>query len=90
MIGHMVSYVTWERLIRESTGSVIMKEIIIGMVRMMVRDGDLIDSFKLGYLLGTLSSTMKGDDLADFYRTIKPTRNLDNLPIVQRHGEPVS
>jgi hypothetical protein len=90
MIGHMVSYLTWERLIRESDGSVGMKENIIGVVNVMVREGDLLDSFKLGYALGGLSRMLSGDDLADFYKTIKPTRNLDNLPIVQRNGEPVS
>jgi hypothetical protein len=90
VIGHMVSFQTWERFIRESDGSATMKEIIIGLVHATVRDGDLIDSFKLGYTLGDFSSKLSGDALADFYKTIKPTRNLDNVPIVQRHGQPVS
>jgi hypothetical protein len=90
MIGHMVSYLTWERFIRESDGSVAMKEIVIGVVNAVVREGDLIDSFKLGYTLGGLSSKLSGDSLADFYKTIKLTRDLNNVPIVRRHGEPVS
>jgi hypothetical protein len=88
--GHMVSFATWEQFIRASDGSDAMKELVVKHIRETVCDGELLDSFHLGYALGALSSLMSRTALEDLYRTIKLTRNLDNVPIVQRHGQPVS
>jgi hypothetical protein len=90
--GCMISYATWEHFIRASDGSDKMKTAIIDWIneRRGAREDDLLDSFKLGYELGILSTALTKDELRDFYRTIKLTRDLNNVPIVRRHGEPVA
>lgn len=97
LMGIMVSLNTWLKLIEESEGSAIMKSRIVYFIGLNVPpepgptpDMPLLDSFKLGYAMGEFSADMMGDELADFRRTVLPTRDMDKLPIVQRYGKPVS
>lgn len=88
--GCMVNFATWEKFIRASDGSDDMKGLVVAYINDNVRDGDLLDSFKLGFALGHFSNAFSGDQLRDFMQTIKLTRDLNNVPIVQLHGHPVS
>lgn len=83
MIGVMINYATWEKYIRASQGSEPMKESLIDFVRAELREGELLDSFKLGYALGWFSRDMHGEALRDFYATIELTRDTRNVPIVR-------
>jgi len=88
--GRMVAFATWEKFIRASSGSDAMKDRIVALVDEHVRDGDLLDSFKLGFVLGRFSRSMSGQELSDFRETIFLTRDTNNVPIVQVDGKPVS
>jgi hypothetical protein len=52
--------------------------------------GHAADCFKLGYALGKLSSWIPTYQMRDFDATIVLTRDVNNVPIVQMHGKPVS
>lgn len=98
--GYMINFTTWERYIRASDGSELMKDLVVNYVKLVMlmdrvnsdvlRDSDLLDSFKLGYAYGEISNGLTKDGISDFYRTIQLTRNLDNVPLVRIHGQPVS
>jgi hypothetical protein len=91
-LGHMVNFATWERFIRASMGSDDMKDAIIEYVKAHVpREGELVDSFKLGLAVGEFSNRLQtAAAIDDWLRTIVLTRSLDNVPIVQVNGVPVS
>ena len=87
----MVNFATWQKYIRRSQGSEAMQARVIHFVTETVpRAGDMMDGFKLGYALGFYSGGMTGAELKDFETTIALTRDLNNVPIVQMGGRPVS
>jgi len=89
--GQMVSFDTWEKVIRASDGSKLMKEMLIHYVKMIRTEDGLLDSFELGLRLGWIGKQLApGKETEDFLRTIEPTRSLDNVPIVRRDGETAS
>jgi hypothetical protein len=67
-----------------------MKKTVVDYIDNEVRDGDLLDSFKLGFALGAFSNQLSQTELRDFFATIALTRDTNNVPIVQRHGKPVN
>jgi hypothetical protein len=83
--GVMVSFQTWVKYIRLSKGSRAMKTCVIDHIRKNVYTGNgMLDSFKLGWALGSFSNTLKTQkDTKDFLLTIKLTRNTDNVPIIK-------
>ena len=91
--GYMIRFETWEKFIRASNGSERMKQLVIDRVREEVpnRKG-LIDSFEAGLAIGALMNRFEAHplDLDDLIRTIELTRDLNNVPIVEAHGKPVS
>lgn len=90
LFGRMVSFATWQKFVEASSGSAAMKCRVIDLVRNRVRDGELIDSFMLGLTLGEVSRKLSAEELRDFEATILFTRDLNNVPIVQVEGQPVS
>jgi hypothetical protein len=90
--GRMISFTTWERYIRASTGSDDMKEALIDFIKKEVpREGDLMDCFYVGFALGHFSKSFQTPAaMEDWLRTIVLTRDLNNVPIVQVNGVPVS
>jgi 5-methylcytosine-specific restriction endonuclease McrBC GTP-binding regulatory subunit McrB len=89
--GAMVSFATWKKFIEASKGSARMKIWLVDYIREHVRDdNDLCDCFKLGFALGHFSTQLSARDLKDFDVTIALTRDMNNVPIVQRHGKPVA
>jgi hypothetical protein len=83
--GAMVSFQTWVKYIRRSKGSRAMKTCIIDYIRKNVYTGDgMLDSFKVGWALGSFSNELKNTkEVHDFLLTIKLTRNTDNVPIIK-------
>ena len=83
--GHMVKFSEWKRLVEESAASEKIKFALIGTVKSVLSpEDDLIDSFRLGLLLGRISNMFDTDEaLQDFLIAIQDTRNLDKLPIVE-------
>lgn len=90
LMGRMVSFATWQKFIKASSGSAAMKRRVIDLIRDRVRKGELIDSFMLGLTLGEVSRRLSAKELRDFEATILLTRDLNNVPIVQVQGQPVS
>src|SRR5262245_55439475 len=95
MLGYMVNFDTWEKFIRLSDGSERMKTLVIEVVRIGLRTEDgLLDSLKLGYLMGAMGNYWAehqgGDATEDFWTTIKLTRDLNNVPFVRSPQGPVS
>ena len=89
--GQMVSFDTWEKFIRASDGSLLMKELVIHHVKPIRLDDGLLDSFELGLRLGWIHKQLApGKESEDFLRTIELTRSLDNVPIVRTSKGPVS
>jgi hypothetical protein len=86
----MVSFATWQKFVEASSGSAAMKRRVIDFVCDRVREGELIDSFVLGLTLGGVSRKLSEEQLRDFEATILLTRDLNNVPIVQVDGQPVS
>ena len=89
LMGRMVHFATFEKFIQASSGSAAMKRQVIDLVRAL-RQGDLIDSFVLGLMLSEASRKLPPERLRDFEATIALTRDLNNVPIVQIEGQPVS
>lgn len=88
--GYMISHDTWRRFIMRSAGSARMKHRIICFVDNHVRDGNLIDCYELGYMLGAWSADFTPDEERDFEETIRLTRDMNNVPIVRNPRGPVS
>jgi hypothetical protein len=83
MLGHMIDFATWEKYIRLSDGSDVMKDWVIAYVERSLGRPKLLDSFQLGLVLGELSVIIDDNEQGDFLETIRLTRNLDNVPYVQ-------
>jgi hypothetical protein len=82
-LGYMISFETWEKFIRLSSGSDAMKDRIVTFVALLFGKPELLDSFLLGLSIGEFRSVLIDDEESDFWKTIELTRNVDNVPIVQ-------
>lgn len=83
LIGYMISFETWEKFIRLSTGSDEMKDRLIAYVVEHFGRPELLDSLELGLVLGEFSNTLTDEEDDDFIETICLTRDTDNVPIVK-------
>lgn len=82
LTGYMISFETWEKFIRLSKGSDTMKDRLIAYVVEHLGRPGLLDSLKLGLVLGQFSNTLTDEEDDDFIETICLTRDTDNVPIV--------
>jgi hypothetical protein len=88
-LGYMIRFDTWEKFIRLSSGSDAMKDRIVAFVVSIFGRPELLDSLKLGLAVGEFSNYLTDEEDSDFLDTIKLTRSLDNVPIVQVGDKPV-
>jgi hypothetical protein len=86
LTGYMISLETWKKYILLSSGSDKMKDRIITYVVLLFNKPRLLDSFELGLAIGEFSNTLSNEEEVDLLKTIKLTRNTDNVPIVQVKG----
>ena len=81
--GFMISFATWEKFIRLSTGSDAMKDRVINRVVQRLGRPEFLDSFELGLVLGELSTSLTLGERRDWLATIHLTRDTSNVPIVK-------
>jgi hypothetical protein len=90
LLGYMISFETWKKYIRLSTGSDDMKSRVISFVVLLFNKPEFLDSLKLGLSFGEFIETLSYEELIDFEKTILLARNLNNVPIVQIGSEKIN
>lgn len=88
--GYMIHFDAWEKAIRASDGTQLMKDMVIAAAQRIRTSEGLLDSFTLGLTLGELSNHLTPTEFADFQKTRRPGGDLNRVPYVRTPKGPVS